>query len=42
MRNLNLSVAVLIGALALTGCSRNPVAPQADLSTEPTATLGRG
>jgi hypothetical protein len=42
MRNLNFSVAVLIGALALTGCSRNPVAPQADVPMEPTATLGRG
>jgi hypothetical protein len=42
MRNLNLSVAVLIGALALTSCSRNPVAPQADLSMEPAATPGRG
>ena len=42
MRNLNLSVAVLIGALALTGCSRNPVAPQADIPTDPSATLGRG
>lgn len=42
MRNLNLSVAVLIGALALTGCSRNPVAPQADVPTDPSATLGRG
>ena len=42
MRNLNHSVAVLIGALALTGCSRNPVAPQADVPTDPSATLGRG
>ena len=42
MRNLNLSVAFLIGTLALTGCSRNPVAPQANVPTEPSATLGRG
>ena len=42
MRNLNLSVAFLIGTLALTGCSRNPVAPQAAVPTDPSATLGRG
>ena len=42
MRNLHLSVAVLIGALALTGCSRNPVAPQVVVPAEPAATLGRG
>jgi hypothetical protein len=42
MRNFNLSAAVLIGALALTGCSRNPVAPQVVVPTDPSATLGRG
>jgi hypothetical protein len=42
MRNLNLSVAFLIGTLALTGCSRNPVAPQSVVPTDPSATLGRG
>ena len=40
-RTLSL-VLITIATLALTGCSRNPVAPQTDLPTDPSASSSRG
>ncbi len=42
MRKTNLSIALLLGALAMTGCGRNPVAPQAAVPADPFASSARG
>jgi len=42
MRKSTLSLAFLISTLALTGCGRNPVAPQGVVPTDPSASSARG
>ena len=42
MRKTTLSIALILGAMALTGCSRNPVAPQVQVPSDPSTSSARG